>query len=153
MKIVKADIKDLTTENAEKIGRFMDLGFANEKIARTFHVDNFLAFYRQILPTGIGVLFFLMDGDEILGLIGGAVHPDVITGHNMAAEITWRVSAAGAGWGMKLLEEFTTWAKERGATRMVVHLRADEGEFERLKDKLKRREFDISGYQFMKELK
>lgn len=153
MKIIQAGPEHLTPENAEKIERIMNPGFAGEKIARVFHAEHFLSFYRQILQAGIGALFLLVEGEDIRGLIGGAVHPDVLTEHSMAAEITWRVGAQGKGWGMILLEEFTAWAKSKGASRMVVHLRADEGEFVRLRDKLRARGYEISGYQFLKELK
>ncbi len=153
MKIIQAKSEDLSPIRLAQIEAFMNAGFQGEKISRVFDKDRFLAMWTLLLEGGKSLLLLLLDGDEVVGLLGGCVQEDILTSHIMGAEMNWRVSHRGKGQGMKLLDLFETWAEERGATRLLVHLRADHRELSKLRPKLLARGYGTSGFQFLKEVR
>lgn len=152
MNVAQVKSEYLTPERVAQIQAFMNEGFRGEKIERTFSPENFIRTYKTLLESGIGVLFLLLDGDRVEGLIGGAVSPDVLSTRVIAAETSWRVSSRGKGQGMNLLLAFEIWAEFwAGADAMVVHTRADRSERLKLQQKLVSRGYEMSGYQYMKQ--
>jgi GNAT superfamily N-acetyltransferase len=81
--------------------------------------------WRGFLKTGIGAMFLLEDGGELVGGIGGVAHPDLVTGELTAVELYWYVKPEYRRGTMpiRLLTEFEQWAARRGCrTVAMIHM-------------------------------
>lgn len=79
------------------------------------------------------------------GMIGGSVVPIWYSNQTQAAEFAW----CGSGGGISLLRQFETWAKEKGATRVVMaHLLVEGAErVEAIYDKLGYKKAEVAYYK------
>lgn len=151
MIIRKVSGKDLTPKALLEIGEVLNAGWAAEKIPRVFSPTRFKQAWDYLLESTISALFFLYDDNHrVEGLIGGSICPDHLTDHIFGADIVWKVSPQGKGYGVKLLEEFETWATSMGATKIIISSRVDKGDAQRVFNKLKTKGYVFSGYQMMK---
>lgn len=80
--------------------------------------------WSQLIKGGAGMVAMLIEHGEVVGTIGGILHPDINDGALVASEAFWFVApeARGRG-GLALLDEYERWAREVGASRVsMVHL-------------------------------
>lgn len=82
-------------------------------------------FSLQNIVGSCGAIFLLFDGSRVVGMIGGVISPDIITGRMMALELFWYVLPAHRHgvWAIRLLNELEGWAKESKCQHIaMVHL-------------------------------
>jgi GNAT superfamily N-acetyltransferase len=87
-----------------------------------FIPGTFCRTWEQLLQTGAGGLFLLPDGGLPVGAIGGVLYPDPNDGALVATECFWFVHPQFRGRGLELLEAFESWARDRGAQRIIMVL-------------------------------
>lgn len=75
---------------------------------------------KSIISNKIGVLFLYIKNDDILGMICGIKHPDILTGKWVATELFWFVDVEHRGIGLKLLNQFEKWAMLQGCTQIIM---------------------------------
>jgi len=67
-----------------------------------------------------GALFVSEAGNDVIGFICGYVDADPWTGEKVAHKASWVVDPNHAGHGFYLLKRFERWARESGASRMMI---------------------------------
>ena len=85
--------------------------------------DRFLMAWLDWLRLPSHALFVAVDGDRVIGSIGGEVEAHPYTpGALMGREYFWYIEPASrkSGAGKQLLDAFTAWVKECGATHMTM---------------------------------
>lgn len=153
MDIIRVEPGKLTWKHVLDIQEFMNAGFATEKHKRTFNPEGFYCFWSEALyDTDHYCMFLVMDGNDVVGILAGALAHDPLTYRIGAYEFHWRVSSRGKGYGMKLVEAFEEWARQQGATHVFLHGRTDKGDAQRVARKTKKAGYVISGFQCMKEI-
>lgn len=95
-----------------------------------FSPETFLTKWGQFHSLGLGVIFGLWRGEELIGGLGGVTIPDLTTGQLVTSELFWYIQEASrhGTWPIRLLKTFRQWGKSQGAVRfrMVHLLRQDE---------------------------
>lgn len=116
------DIASVPDDELKALGE----AFVSEaKYPGSFKVDVFKRNWAMILGNQMGALWVIREADKILGALGAILHPDINDGEPVAQETFWFVSPEhrGGTTGIRLLNEFETWAAMHGAKRiMVEHL-------------------------------
>lgn len=85
-------------------------------------LQHFMTAWRALFQVGLGAIFLAWDDAEPTGILLATVTPDLFDGASVAIEHAWYVmeKARGGATGGALLDRFEAWAKERGASRMVL---------------------------------
>lgn len=97
--------------------------FDEGKMPGGFKPEAFIANWTRLIDNGHGAILGSWEGEQLTGVIGAVLAPDLWNGQLMAVECLWYVRAQYRGHGMKLLLEFEKWAKEKGAVRTaMIHL-------------------------------
>lgn len=111
---------------AQDLTRLAELGsefYAEAGMPGSFIPAVFTAAWEGFFAADIGVIFAIEEKKEFLGALGAVITPDPNDGLQIATEFFWFVTKKARGNGLKLLNAFEDWAKERGAVRMtMVHL-------------------------------
>lgn len=76
--------------------------------------------WRNLLRSGSALIIGLMKKQTLMGAIGGVLVRDLNDHALIAVEQFWFVTAEARGHGMRLLNEFDTIARSRGAVRVMV---------------------------------
>lgn len=92
--------------------------YARSQFLRNFDLAHFTAAWRELLAHGTGMIFLLIEGNEIVGALGGVTYPDLNSGELIGTEFFWYVVDGLRGQGLKLYRAFEKWARERGCTQM-----------------------------------
>lgn len=86
-------------------------------------VDHATSMYEGLIGSGEGVMFYTEKDGDVIGGIGGICGPDLHFPRTMAVETFWFVLPEHRGIGMKLLDRFEGWAKEKKCDCVaLVHL-------------------------------
>lgn len=78
--------------------------------------------YKKFIESGIGKMFILEEGGEMIGGLGCLVGEDLHFPRVLAVETYWFVAKEHRGKGLALLDHFETWAEENGYIPAMVHL-------------------------------
>lgn len=103
--------------------------FLEFKLPGIFSGDFFVGMWEQILRDAKGAMWVSIQGDAVVGGIGGVVTPDLFTGDVMVIEAFWFMHPMCRGTldSVKLLTSFEEWGALIGAKRVVmVHLDTSE---------------------------
>jgi len=95
--------------------------FSSSGLPGSFVPEVWIANWTKFLDSNIGVIIYYQDfeTDQILGAIGGLIHPDVNDGLLVAQELFWFVvKGAGTKTALNLYESFEDWAKMHKAKRL-----------------------------------
>ncbi len=116
-------IKQLEVEElaiAAKIGQqFWDEGALPGRLVPEVFVRN----WTTLLGNGMGRIFGLYDGTNLVGALGAIIVPDLNDGDLTATECFWFVRKSHRGNGVRLLLNFVKYAKEIGCVRVnMVHV-------------------------------
>jgi GNAT superfamily N-acetyltransferase len=113
-----ATVTDLFAVSARLVGFYEEFGGVYQ-----YDRQHFLLSWIDWLRQPTHAMFVAYDGDHLLGAIGGevAAHPyqrSSLMGH----EYFWYIipEARGGGAGKQLLDAFSAWLKERGATHLAM---------------------------------
>jgi len=148
-------IKPITLEGLKELRvTSLALSFLNEcGLPVKFNLDVFLKNWTVLLENNMGVMWKYVKNDQIVGMLGGILSPDILDGSLTATETFWYVHPehrTGRG-GLELLLTFEKWAVEIGANRiMMAHL--VEHNSETLKKLYERRGFKPIEIFYSKEL-
>lgn len=113
-----ADITDLP--RLEPLARQF---YAASRFLGEFHMEQFIHLWGVLLLEDRGVVFLLLDGEEIVGALGGVVYPDTYSAVKVATEFFWFVGEGHRGAGLKLYRAFEEWATAQGCRQIrMVHL-------------------------------
>lgn len=97
--------------------------YASSKYLGKFDPVRFVSVWTNLISSQAGVIFLLIEADELEGAIGGVVYPDLYSGEIIATEFFWFVRQEHRGGGLRLYKEFEEWAKWKGASQIrMVHL-------------------------------
>lgn len=116
-------IRQATVEDLPRCSKAAQEFYGSAKSLGTFEIERFITMWTTLLGNSIGVIFLLLDGDEIVGAIGGVAYPDAYTDKLIATEFYWFVGQSSRGWGVRLYALFEEWARSRGCSQIrMVHL-------------------------------
>ena len=113
-------IRQLTIDDLELI---LPLGLVFSKEAQYpggFVPEIFIRNWKGHLENGFGVIFGMFKDEQLVGILGGFDYSDPNNDDLVAMETFWYVAKEHRGGGIKLLDAFEAWAKERGAKRVVM---------------------------------
>lgn len=86
-------------------------------------VNHATTMYTGFIGSGEGVMFYMEKDGEITGGIGGICAPDLHHPRVIAVETFWFVLPEHRGGGIKLLERFELWAKDKKCDLVaLIHL-------------------------------
>lgn len=122
---------------AERLGEVAEMGhgfYQEGALPGSVKPDVFIRTWTALLASGAAVLFGLEIGGRLVGVLGGLEYPDPNDGDRVATEMFWFVTPSARGGGLRLLDTFEAWAKQRGVRRiLMMHLHAlKSAAFERL---------------------
>ncbi|HEV8500430.1 MAG TPA: GNAT family N-acetyltransferase [Casimicrobiaceae bacterium] len=97
--------------------------YASSRFLDHFSLAKFREIWTQFLELDAGVIFAADSDGEIVGVIGGLVHPEIYGNGIVAEEFFWFVRPEFRGAGVRLYRRFEQWARSRGAGEIqMVHL-------------------------------
>lgn len=145
-------IRALTTDDVERLEPLVAAFFAEGHIDGPFNPKHSANVLRSFIAADQAVAFVAEEGGEFVGVIAGAIHPDMHSGLPIVGEWLWYVDRAHRGTvGLKLLTVFEAEAERRGAHRIVMmHLENSDGE--KVADVLQRRQYKPREQVWMKTL-
>ncbi len=82
-----------------------------------------------------GVVFIAEDEQVLLGMIGAAVTPHLMSGELTCGEVFWWVDPKARGIGLRLLRLAEAWGRSQGASLMT--LVAPDADAEKLYERMK----------------
>ena len=116
-------IRQATTADLPKLEELAIQFYGMSKFLTGFNIAAFTGSWEYLLASGMGVIFLSEVEGEIRGALGAMAHPDVNSGRMIASEFFWFMHPNYRGGGMRLLQAYEDWAKERGCTEVrMVHL-------------------------------
>ena len=122
MSAAKTSVRRGTTED---LTRFVELGlrFYSEEGGRE-------ACPRQLARFGLSHLseedrIFLVAGDPVAAFLCGVFAPHYFTGEPTAFKTAWYALPGSRGLGAHVLRAFESWAKAKGARRLIVARRQE----------------------------
>lgn len=137
MESVQPTIRALTTKELPKCEPFGLAFFAEKQLPGTFSMDIFTKTWTAFLGVRYkATIFGLWKGEELIGLLGGMVYPDLNTGEEIATELFWYVlpEHRGGSGAVRLVKRFKEWAKNHGAVRWrFIHMLAPDEKPESVK--------------------
>ena len=117
--IRRATIEDLDDRLMPIIEEF----YGSSKFLKNFNKNHCIGMWKKFIANNLGIIFLLIDKEEIVGFLAALKYPDILTGNLTATEMAWFVKESQRGKGLFLLKEFEKWAKsERCKSIIMVHL-------------------------------
>jgi GNAT superfamily N-acetyltransferase len=113
--IAKALISDL-----DKISELGPEFYKEGNMPTKYLPEVFKETWSKLIESKMGVIFVMQSNEENIGILGGVKYPDPNSNEIMASEFFWFVRKGYRGHGLKLLKEFEAWAKEQGATKVIM---------------------------------
>lgn len=98
---------------------------AEKAVPGSFNPDIFTQNWTKFMNSGLGTIFGLWKGYDLVGGLGAYLSPDITTGELIANEFFWfvREGERKGSWPLRLVMEYKAWAIASGATRWrMVHL-------------------------------
>lgn len=99
--------------------------FENASAFVKVNIDHCVKVYSHFINSGMGAMFALMDGNEIIGGLGCIKAPDLHEGVMTAIECFWLVLPEHRGQGLKLFRAFERWAAENKCEKKAMIHMAD----------------------------
>jgi hypothetical protein len=147
--ISRAEIQDLG-----RLGELAQEFYAASRFLVTFDLDLFIKFWTGLLTSEMGVIFTLMEGHDIVGVIGGIAHREPYSQAFLAHEFFWfvRKESRGGFGSLALYRRFEKWALEekRCSSIQMVHLQ--DSTPEKLKRFYRRLGFEPAETVYVKKL-
>lgn len=108
----------------DDVARFVELGlrFYDEEGKRDADPEQLVRFAITHLGGGDRI-FLVAGGDPPLAFICGMIAPHYFTGERTAFKTAWYALPGARGHGAHLLRAFESWAKAKGARRIMVAAR------------------------------
>ena len=110
----------------EDMGPFKEAGhtfFEECDLVGDFDFDFFKKCWKTLIDQGMGRVWVLENSDgKPVGAIGGVAMPDMLTGEMIVTGSFWYVlpNHRGARASVQLMGVLETWAKELGASRLIM---------------------------------
>ena len=117
-------IREATISDLPKLSS-LGLKFHASANLGNFAISDFCALWERFFAIDFGVIFVAECNGEIVGSIGGVIHPRPydLKGPLVAEEFFWFVQPDARGCGIDLYRKFEEWAKRRGAVELqMCHL-------------------------------
>lgn len=97
--------------------------YASSPSLKSFDMQRFVLLWTSLLSGGTGIIFLLLDGEEVKGALGGVIYPDAYSPDLIATEFFWWVNPKNRGRGLDLYYGFEEWAWQRKCQRIrMTHL-------------------------------
>lgn len=97
--------------------------FAEGGLLGALNPRTFVEGWQRLLASGSGMLLGVFRERQLIGAIGGVIHPDFVTGEVVAQEMFWFMLPGERGSGIRLFKQYELKAALRGAKRiLMVHL-------------------------------
>ncbi|MGA7323658.1 MAG: GNAT family N-acetyltransferase [Rhodomicrobium sp.] len=112
----------------EDVQRFVELGlrFYEDEGKRDADPQQLVRF--AITHLGGGDRIFLVAGEPVSAFICGMIAPHYFTGERTAFKTAWYALPGARGYGAHLVRALESWAKARGARRIMVAARYERTE-------------------------
>lgn len=96
--------------------------FTECNLPGTFKPIAFLHNWKGIMANNLGVMWGYYHKGKVVGILGGLLTPDLMSGEMVATEAFWYVlpKHRKSIWSVKLLFTFELWAKQIGAKRIIM---------------------------------
>ena len=111
-------VRQATIEDLPKMEKCSTSFLGSSKFLEQFDMGKFVDLWTKILSQEIGVIFVLVEGEEIIGAIGSMCHSDAYSQQLIAMEMFWYVLPEHRGPGMKLYRAYENWAREKGCNKI-----------------------------------
>jgi GNAT superfamily N-acetyltransferase len=111
-------LRNATIEDLPQLSECAREFYASSRVLKTFDIDRFCETWTRFLYSEMGVIFLLVEGEEILGTIGGVAYMEPYSQEMIAQEFWWYVLKESRGAGVRLYRAFEEWATERGCSRL-----------------------------------
>lgn len=112
-------IRQATVDDLPNCGACAGEFYASAPSLGKFYLDQFCNVWTTLLGNGSGVMFLLLNDEEVVGSIGGITHKELYCDETVAAEMFWHVSKAYRGiGGLRLFKMFEQWAVQKGCDRI-----------------------------------
>lgn len=130
----------------------MAADFANHTAHVIVDPDHATKTYQRMMRNGTAVVFALMDGDNVVGGLGGIKGPDLHHPRIVAVETFWFVLTEHRGEGLKLFTAFEKWASANNCDAVaMVHLTDSHPDI--LEKLYARKGYDLIEKHYLKVLK
>lgn len=119
-------LRAATVEDLARLGTLACEFYAETKFARdVFSLDRFMALWKSLIESGMGVIFLLFSEDVPIGALGAVAHQEPYSDSVIAQEMFMFINKdhrCGSGM-LRLLRSYEQWAKERGCSQVrIAHL-------------------------------
>lgn len=111
-------LRQATIEDLPALSKCAAEFYASSRILKTFEIERFVDTWTRFLYGGMGVIFLLVEGEEILGTIGAVAYMEPYSQEMIAQEFWWYVLKESRGAGVRLYRAFEEWATARGCSRL-----------------------------------
>ena len=121
-------IRQLGIDELDRVEETAHAFYASSRFLKHFSLAKFRDIWTKFLELDAGVIFAAIEpgideDGEIVGAIGGLIHPEIYGERIIAEEFFWFIREAHRGGGVALYRRFEQWARERGAVEIqMVHL-------------------------------
>lgn len=114
----ESEIKDILPIGKEFIKEANDKFFVLDD-------EQFIQNWTNLYKSGVGRILIAKIDNQIIGMLGFMVYPDLLSSELIAAETFWFVTKEYRGnVGIKMLEEYEQFVKELGVKRIsMAHLK------------------------------
>lgn len=145
-------IENMAEESDDSLEAVGGSFYREGKLPGGFDVRVFRATWEKLISAKLGALWKLVEGDTVIGGLGGTMFPCPNDGALVAHEMFWYVAPEHRGGmgGARLLKEFEGWAEKAGAKRVqMAHLIGLAPE--RMKEFYEKRGYRAVEITYMKE--
>ena len=111
-------IRLATIEDLPKLAPLAEEFYSSSAFLRDFNIGRFCALWQSLLQLGTGVIFVLEVDSEIVGVIGGMMHPEAYSDELLCQEFFWFVGQSHRGNGIRLYAELEKWARKQGCSEI-----------------------------------
>jgi len=116
-------IERATIDRLRELMPLIEEFYASSKFLKGFNADHCEKMWINFITNNLGVIFLLMDKEEIIGFLAALKYPDINSGELIATEMAWFVKSDHRGKGLLLLKRFEEWAREEKCKGIIiVHL-------------------------------
>lgn len=113
-------VRRATVEDLPKLSACAEEFYAASKFLRKFDLSRFVAMWSSLLNSDTGVIFLLVDGDMITGMIGAMVYPEAYSDEIILQEffLFIRKEHRGGFGLLRLYRALEEYAVERNCTQI-----------------------------------
>lgn len=114
-------IRQATIEDLPRLEQCANgfLDALERKFLGGFDMSRFVELWRQLINSGNGVIFLMLEGEKVVGAAGALAHQEQYCDYLVAQEFFWWVQPENRGLGgVRLYHQLEDWAREKGCKHL-----------------------------------